>query len=89
MKVNNGKKFQCGPGCTSWIQIYMYWGTKIEQRCGSSNQCANIWMTTGVGSMGAPGAGAPMKFLSGIDTELYILRSEVFFFFVFFFYIID
>ena len=34
-------------------------------------QLAIIIMTTGVGSMGAPGAGAPMKFLSGIHTKSY------------------
>ena len=29
----------------------------------------NITIHTGVGSMGAPGAGAPMKFLSGTHTK--------------------
>ena len=30
---------------------------------------SNNIVTTGVGSMGAPGAGAPMKFLSGTHTK--------------------
>ena len=32
-----------------------------------NNNCRPMPCSTGVGSMGAPGAGAPMKFLSGIQ----------------------
>ena len=36
--------------------------------------------STGVGSMGAPGAGAPMKFLSGTHTKSYFALKYFFMF---------
>ena len=38
-------------------------------------------ISTGVGSMGAPGAGAPMKFLSGTHTKSHFALK--------YFYVID
>ena len=35
-------------------------------------------MNSGIGSMGVPGAGAPMKFLSAWNTMSYVLHSEVY-----------